>query len=193
MPLMMPSLLSDWFYGDVEYVFTNGLMNGTSATTFSPSDNLTRAMIVTILYRHAGQPGVTGRTAAPFDDVADGQWYSDAVKWAAQNGIVGGYGDGNFGTFDNITRQDLAVILMRYMNHLDVNLPVNLMWIIFADEAEIADYAMDAIQTLNKLGIINGIGTNASGQTIIYPKGNATRAQAAAMMHRFLEAIAIVK
>ena len=181
---------ADWFIDDVIYVYANGLMTGTSTNPmlFSPNATLTRAMIVTILYRHAGSPNVSG-LANPFNDVAEGQWYTNAIKWAVSKGIVSGYGNGKFGTEDNITRQDLAVILMRYMNYLKIVMPVNMQWIIFADEADIADYAMDAIQTFNKLGIINGTGKNASGQTIIDPKGNATRAQAAAMIHRFLEVI----
>ena len=124
----------------------------------------------------------------PFSDVTDGEYYSDAIKWAADNGIVLGYGDGKFGPNDNITRQDLAVILMRNMNYREINIPVTEQWIIFSDEADIAGYAMDAIQTFNKLGIINGIGNDGEGRAIINPKGNATRAEAAAMLHRFWEA-----
>ena len=176
-----------WFYGDVMYVFDNGLMNGTGSGLFSPQANLTRGMIVTILYRLEGEPAVSG--ANPFDDVAAGQYYTNAVIWAGANEIVGGYGNGNFGPNNNITRQDLAVILLRYMNYKEIVLPVTAQWIIFTDAEDIANYAMDAIQTFNKLGIINGTGTNADGQTIVNPKGNATRAEAAAMLHRFLELI----
>ena len=181
---------TDWFFDDVIYVYDKGLMKGTgtSPMLFSPNASLTRGMIVTILYRLEGEPGV-GDLASPFGDVADGQWYADAVKWASDTGIVTGYGSGAFGPGDNITRQDLAVILMRYMGYKEIVLPVTVQYIFFADEADIADYAMDAIQAFNKLGIINGVGANADSRTIVDPRGNATRAQVAAMLHRFLEKI----
>jgi hypothetical protein len=181
----------DWFINDVLYVYGKGLMNGTSTEPmlFSPNASLTRGMIVTILYRLEGEPSVSG-LANPFSDVAAGQWYSNAVKWAAHNKLVTGYGSGKFGPSDYITRQDLAVILLRYLNFKEIDLPVTEQFIIFADGAEIADYAMDAIQTFNKLAIINGTGSNAAGQVIVSPKGQATRAQVAAMLHRLLEAIA---
>jgi len=189
-PLTVAPPLTDvdkdaWFYDDVVYVYEKGLMTGTGADTFSPYGNLTRGMIVTILYRMEGEPDVDG-LANPFDDVAEGQYYTNAIKWGADNGIVKGYGNRRFGPSENVTREQLAAILLRYMNFKEINLPVTMQWIIFADEADIAGYAMDAIQTLNKLGVINGVGKNADGQVIIKPKGNATRAEAAAMLHRFL-------
>ena len=179
---------SSWYYDDVKYVFENGLMNGTSDTLFSPRAHLTRGMVVTILYRAEDEPDV-GDYDNPFTDVPEAQWFTDGVIWAAENEIVEGLGGGRFAPGVNITRQDLAVILMRYMNYKEINLPVTMDWRIYADESAIAGYAMDAIQTLNKLGIINGVGENADGQTIIDPRGNATRAQAAAMLHRFIELI----
>ena len=180
---------TDWFIDDVIYVYDKGIMTGTSTDPmlFSPSESLTRAMIVTILYRHSGSAEAVYENS--FNDVADGEWYTDAIKWATANSIVNGYGGGIFGTNDPISRQDLATILMRYMNYLKINLAVPAQWIIFADEANISDYAMDALQTFNKLGIINGTGTNTSGQIIVNPKGNATRAETAAILHRFMEKI----
>ena len=118
-----------------------------------------------------------------------GEWYTDAIKWAAGNNIVSGYGGGIFGTNDPISRQDLATILLRYMNSTEIVLPVSANWIIFADESEISYYAMDAIQSFSKLGIINGTGSNTDGQFIINPLGLASRAEAAAMLHRFLKII----
>ena len=179
---------NDWYYADVAYVLANGLMNGTAPELFDPETNLTRGMLVTILYRLEGEPAISD-LANVFDDVAAGQYYANAVQWAAANGLVTGYGDGQFGANDNITRQDLAVILLRYLNYKEINLAVTAQWIMFADESDIAGYAMDALQTLNKLGIINGIGTNEFGQIIVNPQANATRAQVAAMLHRFLELI----
>ena len=169
-----------WYYDDVLWAYANGLMNGTAPDAFSPGLNLTRAMLVTILYRYAGEPDTDQASLAPFVDTNSDAYYYNAVLWAAQNGIVGGYGNGIFGPNDPIKRQDLAVILMRYMDYKEIVLPVTLQWIFFTDEADISDYAMNALQTLNKLGVINGIGNN-----VINPKGDATRAEAAAMLHRF--------
>lgn len=177
-----------WYYDDVMFVYQNSLMNGTSSTTFSPDSTLTRAMIVTILWRNEGSPSIEGMYAE-FADVIQGSWYETAVGWAARNGIVQGYSEGFFGPNDPITRQDLAVILERYMRFIGSELNVTDQWIEFADEAEISEYAMNAIQTLNKLGIINGIGVDENEQIVINPKGNATRAQAAALLHRFKELI----
>jgi len=178
---------TDWFIDDVIYVYNKGLINGTSTSPmlFSPGASLTRGMIVTILHRLEGEPEVSG-VNSPFSDVAAEKYYYAAIRWAANNGLVAGYGEGKFGPDDNITRQDLAVILMRYMIFKKINIPVTMQWIIFADEADVAGYAMDSIQTLNKLGIINGTGSNANGQIIISPKSNATRAEVAAILHRFL-------
>jgi hypothetical protein len=172
----------DWFWDDVKYVYMDGLMNGTGTTPmlFSPNMLLTRGEIVTILYRLEDNPDVA-ELPNPFSDVAAAKYYTDAVKWAAANGIVKGYGNGKFGPDDNIMREQLAAILMRYMKYADVNLPVTMQYIMFADEGQISDYAKDAIQTLNKLGIMQGVGDNK-----INPKGSATRAQVAAMLHRLL-------
>ena len=185
---------SDWFADAVMWVYEKGLMKGVGTNTmlFSPNSTLTRGMAVTILYRHAEAPGVSGLDN-PFYDVPENIWYTDAIKWAAENGIVTGRGlvmGGDtptpyFAPDSPITREELATILMRYMNYKKIVLPVTHQRIIFADEADISAYAMDAIQTFNKLGIINGIGTNANGQTIVKPKGNATRAETAAMIMRF--------
>ena len=179
---------SDWYFNAVNYVYGNSLMNGTSDSLFSPNTTLTRAMVVTIIHRLDGSPDVTG-LFNEFSDVNENSWYTKAVSWAVENGIASGYGDGRFGSEDLITRQDLAVILERYMDYKGIVLPVTDQWIIFADEASIAGYAMGAIQTFNKLGVISGTGTNDNGQTIVHPKGNATRAQAAVMLMRFIEAI----
>jgi len=171
---------SDWFYGDVEYVVTNGLFYGTSETIFAPNASITRAMFVTVLYRIAGGESMSVIFPSPFDDVADGQWYSAAVAWTAANGIVSGIGGGLFAPDSEITRQDMAVMLLRYLKYIKADYVVTDEYKIFADETDIASYAKDAVQTLNKLGIIQGKGNN-----IIDPKGNATRAEAAAMLRRF--------
>ena len=179
---------SAWYYGDVMFAYENGLMNGTAADKFSPDKTLTRGMLVTALWRLRGEP-MLADFQNPYGDVDWQKYYFNAVLWATASKIITGYGDGNFGPDSPVTRQDLAVILMRYMNYREINLPVTEQWIIFGDESNISGYAIDAIQTLNKLGVINGTGANSGGQTIINPKGDATRAQAAAMLHRFIAVI----
>lgn len=172
-----------WYYEGVMKICEKGLMNGTSADLFSPDEPLSRAMMVTILYRHAGKPDAQ-HLPNLFNDVAQGQWYTDAVKWAADSKIVDGYSDGNFCPEDILTRQDLAVILRRYMDFLKVNLPVTQQWVTFTDEDDISDYATNAIQNLYKFGVITGVGGNR-----IDPKGSATRAQIAVVLERFAAAI----
>ena len=185
---------TDWYIDAVIYVYNNGLMSGTSAEPmlFSPGGVMTRAMLVTILWRMDGAnveriPAAAG--GGQFTDVAEEAYYYQAVNWAASNGITGGVGNNLFAPDALITRQDLAVILLQYMNYLDINLPVTREWIIFADGDEIADYAMDAIQTFKKLGIISGLGVNENGLSIINPRGLTTRAQFASMLQRFAAAI----
>lgn len=175
---------SAWYFNDVRYVYENGLMSGTDIDMFSPDMTLTRGMLVTALWRLRGEP-MLADFQNPYNDVDWQEYYFNAVLWATASKVAGGYGDGAFGPGDPITRQDLAVILLRYMDYMQINLPVTQQWIIFADGSDIADYAMDAMQTFNKLGVVNGTGVNAEGQTIISPKGDATRAQAAAMLNRF--------
>ena len=185
---------TEWFFDDVMYVYHNGVMTGTSASPmlFAPRAMLSRAMIVSILYRqecaHSMQRAAS--LANPFDDVAGGQWYTDAIKWAADCQIVSGYGDRKYGPDDPVTREQLAAILLRYMRHKDIDAIVPANWIIFADESEISDFGMDATQTFYKLGIISGVGKDDAGRTVIDPKSGATRAQAAAILHRYFRLMA---
>ena len=172
----------DWFFIDVMYAFTRGLTTGTSEDTFSPNDTLTRGMLVTILYREAEEPDVSELTN-PFGDVGD-EYYSNAIIWASENGIVTGYGNGSFGPDDELTRQDLAVMLIRYAGLLNYTLPTVRAYEGFDDEALISDYAKIAVETLHEAGIING-----KGEGIFDPLGSATRAELVAMLHRFLEAV----
>ena len=165
-------------------VYGKGLITGTAPDKFDPNATLTRGMIVTVLFRHAGSPDQAG-SGKPFNDVASGSWCSDAVRWAASNGLAAGYSNGDFGINDPITRQDIAVILLRYMGYLKVDLLVTQEFIYFSDGADVSDYAMGAVQTLFKLGIIGGGGADEAGQAIINPKGNATRAEVSAMLNRF--------
>jgi len=173
----------DWFYGDVEYVVKNGLFDGTSPTTFSPRMDLTRGMVVTVLHRLAGSPGVAGLTN-PFDDVDEDIWYSDAVKWGASNKIVLGYGDGTFRPGKPVSRQELAALLIRYADFAKISIAATREYPGFKDEAAIADYAKDVIKRCYQAGIIIG-----KTGDIFDPKGNATRAEFAAMLHRMLEPV----
>ena len=170
----------DWFYDAVEYVCTNGMMQGTGSTMFSPEMTTTRGMIVTILYRMEGEPAVTG--AADFDDVSAGQWYSDAVAWASANGIVDGYGNGSFGPEDIITREQAAAILYRYAGYKAYDVTATGELNGFADADEISGWAEDAMSWAVGAGLLNG-----KNGGLLDPTGTATRAEAAAILARFCQ------
>ena len=168
---------NDWFYSDVEYVYTNNLFKGITETEFEPNVTMTRGMLVTVLWRMQDSPAAENQN--PFGDVPDNVYYTDAVKWAAENGLVNGMSNNLFNPEAEITRQDIAVILLRYLDYINADYVITEEYRIFADEAEIADYAKNAVQVMNKLGIINGKGNN-----MIDPQGKATRAEVAAMLRR---------
>ena len=172
----------EWYYEAVQYVYDNELMNGMSATTFEPNSTTTRGMIVTMLYRLENEPTAA---SAGFTDVAAGQWYTDAVNWAAANNIVNGYGDSQFGPTDTITREQMAAILYRYAQYkgYDVTASANLS--AYTDAASVSSYAVSAMQWAVGEGLINGV-TN----TTLVPGGSATRAQVAAILMRFCENVA---
>lgn len=170
----------DWFYPAVQYAYAQGLMTGTSATTFAPNGTMNRAMIVTVLYRLEKSPAVTG--ASKFTDVPAGQWYSDAVAWAAANKIVNGYDETTFGPMNAVTREQMAAILFRYeqVKGLEnVTLEENLNR--FPDQNKISAYAIPALQWAVGQKIING---NADGT--LDPTGTATRAQVAQIFTNLL-------
>jgi len=173
-----------WFYSDVFYVWLQGLMNGTSANLFSPNSPVTRGMVVTVLYRIEGEPDVSGLDN-PFKDVADGMYYTEAVIWAAENGIVLGFTSERYGPTENVTREQLAAILYRYQEFKGDILPEVNESRVFADNDKIRDYAKLPVDTMVKQGIINGKNNN-----MFDPRGNATRAEFAAMLHRYLLAAA---
>jgi hypothetical protein len=168
-----------WYYDDVAFVYTHGLFAGTSATTFSPEMAMTRGMLVTVLYRLYG--AAAGSSNNPFSDVPSGQYYTDAVLWAAANGIVEGY-NGKFNPNDPITRQDMAVVLARYADFAGAKLPETRSYVPFRDDADVADYAKEAIEAMFRAMIIRG-----KPGDLVDPQGNATRAEVAAMLHRFIE------
>ena len=169
----------DWFYKDVEYVYEKGIMDGIDKHTFAPDANLTRGMLVTILYRIEGEPVTRGST--DFTDVELGRWYTKAVAWAASKDIVNGYGGGKFGPNDPVTREQLTTILYRYTAYKGESTAAfsgNLNR--FKDAASVSNYAVDAANWAVGEGIINGSGD------LFMPKSNATRAQVAAIIHRYL-------
>lgn len=170
----------NWFYDAVKYAYAQGLMTGTSATTFAPNGTMNRAMIVTVLYRLEKSPAVTG--ASKFTDVPAGQWYSDAVAWAAANKIVNGYDETTFGPMNAVTREQMAAILFRYEQYKgleNVTLEENLNR--FPDQNKISAYAIPALQWAVGQKIING---NADGT--LDPTGTATRAQVAQIFTNLL-------
>jgi hypothetical protein len=172
----------DWFYDDVRYTHIRGLMLGTASDRYSPDATLTRGMAVTALYRASGRPD-TGGLRNPFYDVADGKYYTDAVKWAAANNIVVGTGTGAFAPESPITRQDLAVVLNRYADCIGLTLPATQSYTAPRDESDIADYAKESIEKFFKAMVVE-LGSDG----LMTPKAPATRAEATAMLHRFLEA-----
>ena len=174
-----------WYFDCVMFAYAHGLMVGTNADpiTFSPNMTTTRGMIVTVLYRMAGSPDVSG-LSNPFSDIAGEKWYSDAVIWAAANGIVSGYGGGLYGSEDNVTREQLAVILNNYINYMGLMLPEIRDYTGFNDDIDCANYAKEAIERFFKSEIVSGKPGN-----IFDPKGDATRAEVATMLKNFLEAV----
>lgn len=165
-----------WYHEGVDYVLTNGLMNGVAEDLFAPNGELTRAMLVTILYRLEGEPDVKNLDDMPFDDVPYGQWYSEAVVWAASEGIINGISETEFAPNKNITREQIAAILYRYAGSPKTS--GNLLE--YTDAFSVSEYAYDAMVWAVDQKIINGM----SGK--LAPKDNATRAQIATIFYRYL-------
>ena len=176
----------DWFYGDVMFVYENGLMLGTSKTLFSPHGTATRGMMATILWRMEGSPIPKGKNS--FTDVEAGKWYADAITWTAENGIFAGYGKDKFGPDDPITREQLAAIFYRYADYKGYDLTVKGNLDKFKDADKITDYAKTAMQWAVGSGLVKGKSGN-----LLDPQGTATRAEIAAMLHRFIEKYELVQ
>ena len=176
----------DWFYGDVMFVYENGLMLGTSKTLFSPHGTATRGMMATILWRMEGSPAPKGKNS--FTDVEVGKWYADAITWTAENGIFAGYGKDKFGPDDPITREQLAAIFYRYADYKGYDLTVKGNPDKFKDADKITDYAETAMQWAVDSGLVKGKSGN-----LLDPQGTATRAEIAAMLHRFIEKYELVQ
>ena len=176
----------DWFYGDVMFVCENGLMLGTSKTLFSPYGTATRGMMATILWRMEGSPAPKGKNG--FTDVEAEKWYTDAVTWTAENGIFAGYGKDKFGPDDPITREQLAAIFYRYADYKGYDLTAKGILDTFKDADKITDYAKTAMQWAVSSGLVKGKSGN-----LLDPQGTATRAEIAAMLHRFIEKYELVQ
>lgn len=170
---------SDWFYDDVAFVYENGLFSGTDSRSFSPNASMTRAMLVTVLYRLEGEPTVTGRSS--FTDVRSGAYYEKSVIWAAANGIVTGTDSTSFSPDAKVTREQLAAILYRYAQYRKLDTDASAKLNSFTDAGSVSAYASEALGWAVSEGLING----ASGK--LMPKGDATRAQVAAILHRFVK------
>lgn len=170
---------SDWFYDDVAFVYENGLFSGTDSRSFSPNASMTRAMLVTVLYRLEGEPTVTGRSS--FTDVRSGAYYEKAVIWAAANGIVTGTDSTSFSPGAKVTREQLAAILYRYAQYRKLDTDASAKLNSFTDADSVSAYASEALGWAVSESLING----ASGK--LMPKGDATRAQVAAILHRLVK------
>lgn len=164
-----------WYAEAVAYVRDNDLMSGTAPTAFSPEGTMTRAMLAAVLYRMEDTPAVSGTDA--FTDTAEGDWYSDAVLWVSREGLIGGYGNGLFGTNDPVTREQIATILWRCAGSPAADRGAD-----FADESDISAYAANAVDWARANGVINGKGNN-----LFDPQGNATRAEVATVLMNYLQ------
>ena len=173
---------ADRNYRSIAYVATKGIMNGTGKTTFSPEAPMSRGMMVTVLWHMTGSPSAEKEVSA-FTDVAPGAYYANAVQWARAGGIVSGVSSSQFAPDIGLTKQDAIVILKGYMDWAEINIPATQEYQTFADEAQIADYAKNAMQTMNKIGVLTGMNNGD-----IQPRKVITRAEVAGMLHRFLEA-----
>ena len=168
----------DWYAGAVDFVVSRKLFNGTSAFSFSPDLFMTRAMLVTVLHRYAGTPASGG---TGFSDVPSGQWYSSAISWASENGIVNGMGNGLFDPNGNVTREQTAAILYRFADSVGADISKTAPLSSFSDSTKVQSWAGTAMQWAVGSGLINGIGG------CLQPQGNATRAQLATIFMRFID------
>ena len=171
---------TDWFFEDVMFVYDNGLMVGTSDTTFSPYGDTSRAMVATVLWRMEGSPAQEGDD--PFTDTESGAWYSDGITWAAEAGIAEGYGGGLFGPNDPVTREQLAAFFYRYAEYRDYDLSPTDDLSGFTDADSVSEWAQEAMKWAIGSGLIAG-----RDDKRIDPQATATRAEFAAMLHRFIE------
>ena len=174
--------LGSWYYNSIVYAVSNGLMNGVGDSKFEPEEGMTRAMLVTVLWRYEGSPKQRPST---FSDVRRGQWYSEAVSWAAKNGIVTGVGDNKFEPDTQITREQIATILYRYAQKKRADTSARGSLSAFPDNGKVNGWAKTALQWCVGEGLIGG--TNENGKVYLDPQGAATRAQVATILMRYIE------
>ena len=174
---------SAWYYGAVEYVYSNDMMQGTSTTTFLPEVEMSRGMIATVLYRLANAPTLTG--SIPFSDVGGNEWYTDAIQWAAENNIMSGYGNNRFGPMDSVTREQLAVILYNYTVSKGNSVEVAGDLSVFRDAEDTSDWAEETISWAVGVGLLSG-----KGNGILDPTGTATRAEVAQILMNYCTKVA---
>ncbi|MFR1716829.1 MAG: S-layer homology domain-containing protein [Butyricicoccus sp.] len=169
-----------WAYDAVSYAYKNSLMNGVNASRFAPDSTLNRAMMVTMLYRMTGSPAVSGNSV--FSDVPSGKWYSDAVQWASVNGVVNGVGKDRFAPDTQITREQMASMMMRYAQFKQYSTGKSADLSAFNDAGSISSWALESMKWANAAGLING-----RTASTIAPQDTATRAEAATILMRFCE------
>lgn len=170
---------TDWYFESIRFAKFYHLMSGVSETEFAPMNNLTRGMLVTILYRLEGEPECSAST---FIDVETGMWYSDGIAWAAENKIVNGIGDNKFAPNSNITREQIALIMYNYSNLHSLDTTESKSFDVFKDSASVSKWAKDAVEWSIGTGLLSG-----KGDGILDPKGNATRAEIATILMRYVE------
>ena len=170
---------TDWFYGAVKYTYDNGILKGATDTEFRPSKNITRADLLTILWRMEGETQVTG--VKDFPDVSTEAYYANAVRWGTKNNIVSGYNNGNFGPTDNITREQLATILYNYAKYKEKDVTVNPDLSKYKDWHKVTGYAQPAMKWAIAKGVVNG----KDNSTRLDPQGTASRAEATAMIYNY--------
>ena len=169
-----------WYKDYVDYAVTYELFNGVSDTEFAPNQSMTRGMFVTVLSRLSGENLEGADFESVFDDVADGRYYSDAIAWAAANDIVNGLSETEFGVNENITREQMCTMLVRFADYMWIELSTDVEKAEFADNADISKWAKDAVYACQQAGIVNGVTA-----TTFEPKGTATRGQVAKILSIF--------
>ncbi len=174
----------NWAHESVDFAVSRGLFNGMSETTFAPSADMTRAMLVTVLWRIEGKPKA-GTNKRPFDDVPDGKWYTEAVAWAADEGIVKGMGNGKFDPNGKITREQIATILHRFLGYRAPTLINEGILDQFPDASKVSRWASTGLAWAVNNGLVIGVGEN--GVAYLQPRGNATRAQVATILMRYIQ------
>ena len=172
-----------WYYGAAAYAYNNGLFAGETATTFAPNQTMNRAMLVTVLWSLAGKPAPKGVNT--FSDVPNGEWYTNAVTWAAENSVVTGVGSGRFDPNGAVTREQAAVILYKYAQSKGYDVSARADLTAFPDAGSVSDWAQDALAWANAAGLIQG--TVYGSKTILDPQGSASRAQVAAILRSYVE------